>query len=166
MTAGTIRSAIEKEIRTGGEQKDWRCLAVTMDPRKLQHGVAEAFGQDNETTVAKVVWLSEKDNGKAYGSMVVYLTKAADVRKFLEEGFFYAGGESGYTRLFERRDRPEQCYECQQVGHKAWKTHLTFRLRHSAQLRVPKRMGFGLPVFDMADSRGGTAMCCRGLRGP
>ena len=30
---------------------------------------------------------SERRNGKAYGSMVVYLTKAADARKFLKEGF-------------------------------------------------------------------------------
>ena len=176
VTAGTVRAAIEKEIRATGEQKkDWRCRAVTMDPRKPQHikigcrdetehrlvkqgaektnasgarvlrdelypikvdsvrrtavldendnirdGAAEAFGQENETTVAKVAWLSRKDNGKAYGSMVVYLTKAAEARKFLEEGFFYAGGESGYTRIFERRERPEQCYNCQQVGHKAF----------------------------------------------
>ncbi|KAK8029482.1 hypothetical protein PG993_011054 [Apiospora rasikravindrae] len=175
VTAGTVRAAIEKEMRATGEQKDWRCRAVTMDPRKPQRikivcrdetehrlvkqaaektsvsgarvlrdelypikvdsvrrtavldendnirdGAAEAFGQENETTVAKVAWLSRKDNGKAYGSMVVYLTKAAEARKFLEEGFFYAGGESGYTRVFERRERPEQCYNCQQVGHKAF----------------------------------------------
>ena len=175
VTAGTVRAAIEKEMRATGEQKAWRCRAVTMDPRKPQRikivcrdetehrlvkqaaektsvsgarvlrdelypikvdsvrrtavldendnirdGAAEAFGQENETTVAKVAWLSRKDNGKAYGSMVVYLTKAAEARKFLEEGFFYAGGESGYTRVFERRERPEQCYNCQQVGHKAF----------------------------------------------
>ena len=44
---------------------------------------------------------------KAYGSIVIYLTKAADARRFLDEGFFYARGESGYTRVFKRRDRPE-----------------------------------------------------------
>ena len=34
VTTGTVRAAIEKEIRATGEQKDWRCRAVTMDPRK------------------------------------------------------------------------------------------------------------------------------------
>ena len=38
----------------------------------------------------------------------------------LNEGFFHAGGESGYTRVFERRMRPEQCYNCQAIGHKAF----------------------------------------------
>jgi hypothetical protein len=57
---------------------------------------------------------------KAYDSMAIYLTKAADARRFLEEGFFIAGDESGYTSMFERRDRPEQCYNCQQLGHKAF----------------------------------------------
>ena len=175
VSAGTVRSAIEKEIRATEEHKEWRCRAVTTDPKKpqrikiicrdeaehqlvkraaektsvpgarvlrdelypikvdsvrrtavldendqLRDGAAEAFGQENETTVAKIAWLSKKDNMKAYGSMVVYLTKAAEARRFLDEGFFHAGGESGYTRVFERRERPEQCYNCQQVGHKAF----------------------------------------------
>lgn len=173
--AGTVRKTIENEMRQLDERKEWRCRAVTVDPKKPQRikvvcrdeaehqlvkaiaeknmaqgtrvlrdemypikvdnvnrtavldehgnirpGAAEAFGRENETTVAKIAWLSKKDNAKAYGSMVAYLTKAADARRFLSEGFFYAGGESGYTRVFERRDRPEQCYNCQQVGHKAF----------------------------------------------
>lgn len=175
MSAGSIRKALEKEIRSMKDHEDWRCRAVTVDPRNserikiacrdeaehqmvkrtaeaiatrgarvlrdelypikvdnvrrtavldetgaVRSGVTEAFGQENETTVAKVVWLSRKDVAKAYGSMVVYLTKAAEARRFLSEGFFYAGGESGYTGVFERRNRPEQCYNCQQIGHKAF----------------------------------------------
>jgi hypothetical protein len=56
----------------------------------IRQSVAEAFGQENETTMAKVAWLSKRDVPKAYGSMVVYLTKAADARRLLADGFFHA----------------------------------------------------------------------------
>jgi hypothetical protein len=65
--------------------------------------------------IRKISWLSKKDVPKAYGSMVIYLIKATDARRLLEEGFFHVGGESGFTKEFERRDRPEQCYNCQQT---------------------------------------------------
>ena len=176
VTAGTVRSAVEREVRRGAENTGWRCHAVTVDPRNenrikiacrdeaehqmvkqvaekinlaagmrvlrdelypikvdnvnrtavldengdIQAGAAEAFGQENETTVAKISWLSRRDAAKAYGSIVVYLTKAADARRLLAEGFFHAGGESGYTAVFERRWRPEQCFNCQEIGHKAF----------------------------------------------
>lgn len=87
---------------------------------EIRSGAVEAFGEVNETTVAKISWLSKKDVPKAYGSIVVYLTKSSDARRFMEEGFFYAGGESGTTSVFERRPRPEQCYNCQAIGHKAF----------------------------------------------
>jgi hypothetical protein len=67
-----------------------------------------------------MAWLSKKDVPKAYGSMVVYLTKREDARRFIIEGFFHAGGESGTTSAFEHRPRPEQCYNCQEIGHKAF----------------------------------------------
>ena len=87
---------------------------------KVLPGATEALGQDNDVQIAKMAWLSRKDSAKAYGSMVLYVTKAGDARRLLNEGFFYAGGESGYTGIFERRMRPEQCYNCQQIGHKAF----------------------------------------------
>ncbi|EAQ93894.1 predicted protein [Chaetomium globosum CBS 148.51] len=93
---------------------------VLDDEGNIRTGAAEAFSQENETTVAKIAWLSRKDTAKAYGSMVVYVTKGSDARRLLSEGFFHAGGESGYTRVFERRVRPEQCYNCQEIGHKAF----------------------------------------------
>ena len=53
--------------------------------------------------------------------MVVYLSKGSDAQRFLQDGFFSAGGESGYTKIFERRERPKQCYNCQEVtDHKAY----------------------------------------------
>jgi hypothetical protein len=94
--------------------------AVLEETGEIRLGAAEAFGQENETTVAKIAWLSRKDVAKAYGSMVVYLTKGADARRILSEGFFHAGGESGYTSAFERRPQPEQCCNCQEIGYKAF----------------------------------------------
>lgn len=95
-------------------------LAVLDNNGEIRTGAAEAFGQENETTVAKMAWLSKKDVPKAYGSMVVYVTKGSDARRLLREGFFHVVGESGYTGIFERRPRPEQCFNCQELGHKAF----------------------------------------------
>jgi regulator of replication initiation timing len=95
-------------------------LAVLDERGEIRMGTAEALGRENETTVAKMAWLSNKDVAKAYGSMVVYLTKASDARRLLTEGYFHVAGESGYSRIFERRLRPEQCFNCQELGHKAF----------------------------------------------
>jgi hypothetical protein len=67
-----------------------------------------------------MTWLSSKEAAKPYGSMVVYLTKGADARRLLAEGYFHVGGESGTTSIFEYRPRPMQCYNCQEIGHKAF----------------------------------------------
>ncbi|XP_024085711.1 uncharacterized protein LOC106673500, partial [Cimex lectularius] len=175
MSAGPIRAAVEKEIRTMENHTNWRCRAVTVDPKntnririacrdeperqlvkkvteatigagarvlrddlypikvdsvkkaavldeqgEIRAGAAAAFSEENETTVAKIAWLSRKEGAKAYGSMVVYLTKGTDARRLLAEGFFHAGGESGVTSAFEHRPRPTQCYNCQEIGHKAF----------------------------------------------
>jgi hypothetical protein len=95
-------------------------LAVLDDKGEIRTGAAEAFSQENDTTVAKIAWLSKRDVPKTYGSMVVYVTKGSDAKRLLSEGFFHAGGESGYTGVFECRLRPEQCYKCQETGHKAF----------------------------------------------
>jgi hypothetical protein len=46
---------------------------------KIRAGAVEAFSKENETTVAKIVWLSKKENFKAYGLMAVYLTKGSNI---------------------------------------------------------------------------------------
>jgi hypothetical protein len=174
MSAGMVRAAVEKEMRTMEHHEHWRCRAVTVDhatqsriwiacrdedehglvkraaekigagsrvlrdelfPVKVDNvqrtalldetdgigaGAAEAFGEENGTTVAKIAWLSKRDVPKAYGSMVVYVTKRSDARRLVAEGFFHAGGESGTTSAFEHRPRPGQCYNCQELGHKAY----------------------------------------------
>ncbi|KAI9146629.1 hypothetical protein HJFPF1_13612 [Paramyrothecium foliicola] len=82
-------------------------LAVIDEFDGIRPEAAETFSRENDMQVAKVVWLSKRDIAKAYRSMVIYLKKASDAKKALQEGFFYAGGESGYTGPFERRARPE-----------------------------------------------------------
>ena len=94
--------------------------AVLDEKDEIRAGAAEAFGEENGTTVAKIAWLSKRDVPKAYGSMVVYMTKKSDARRLISEGFFHAGGESGTTSVFEQRPRPGQCYNCQELGHKAY----------------------------------------------
>ncbi len=186
-SAGTIRAAVEREIRSVEQGKHWRCRAVTVDQRnqnririacrneaehelvkraaekigagtrvlrdelypvkvdnvkrtavlderdEIRAGTTEAFSAENETTVAKISWLSKKDVPKAYGSMVVYVTKASDARRLITEGFFHAGGESGTTSAFEHRSRPEQCYNCQEMGHKAYQCKNTQKCARCAK---------------------------------
>jgi hypothetical protein len=176
ISAGAIRTNVEKEMRDITERINWRCRAVTLDRKNpnririacrdeaehkvvkqvielnlvegarilqddlypirvdsvnrvavldetgnVRTGAIDAFGQENDTQIAKIAWLSNREVAKAYGSMVVYLNKASDARRLLQEGFFYAGGESGYTKPFERRERPKQCFNCQEVtSHRAY----------------------------------------------
>jgi DNA polymerase III alpha subunit (gram-positive type) len=95
--------------------------AVLNEMNEIRIEAAETLGRENDTEVAKVAWLSKRDVPKAYGSMVVYLKKRSEARRLIGEGFFVAGGESGTTRVFERRERPKQCYNCQQItNHKAY----------------------------------------------
>jgi hypothetical protein len=95
--------------------------AVLDEAGNVRPETAETLGKENDTQVAKVAWLSNRDIPKAYGSMVVYLSKRSDAQRFLHEGFFSARGESGYTKAFERRERPKQCYNCQEItDHKAY----------------------------------------------
>ena len=172
---GVIREAIEKEMRTGLEQDNWRCIAVTRDPRNsarirvtcrdeaelqrvkeatqkaatpgmrilrdqlypvkvdnahrasvldqdgaVRPEAAEMFGKENNVRIAKMAWLSKKDSMKAYGSMVVYVTKGSDAVRLLQEQYFHIAGESAYTSVYELRKGPMQCYNCQTIGHKAF----------------------------------------------
>lgn len=94
--------------------------AVLDEHHEVLTGAAASLGEENETTVAKMTWLSSKEAAKPYGSMVVYLTKGTDARRLLADGYFHVGGESGTTSVFEYRPRPVQCYNCQEIGHKAF----------------------------------------------
>ncbi|KAJ5500659.1 hypothetical protein N7453_009710 [Penicillium expansum] len=94
--------------------------AVLDEYHDILPGAAAALGEENEVNVAKMTWLSSREAAKPYGSMVVYLTKRTDARRLLVDGYFHVGGESGTTSVFEYRPRPAQCYNCQEIGHKAF----------------------------------------------
>ncbi|EAQ93820.1 hypothetical protein CHGG_02055 [Chaetomium globosum CBS 148.51] len=83
-------------------------------------GAAEALGAENDVNIAKIAWLSRKDTSKAYGSMVVYVTKGSEARRLLDGRYFHLAGESAYTTVFAPREGPIQCYRCQEIGHKAF----------------------------------------------
>jgi hypothetical protein len=83
-------------------------------------GTEEMLGKENEVKIAKISWLSKKDSAKAYGSMVIYVTSRHDAARLLQGQYFHVAGESAYTKIFEPRERPLQCYKCQKLGHKAF----------------------------------------------
>ncbi|RYC77732.1 hypothetical protein BFJ63_vAg19394, partial [Fusarium oxysporum f. sp. narcissi] len=70
-------------------------IAVLNERNEVRTEITEMLGRENDTEVAKIAWLSKRDIHKAYGSMVVYLKKRSEARRFINEGFFVAGGESG-----------------------------------------------------------------------
>jgi hypothetical protein len=94
--------------------------AVLQDDGQLRPGVVEMLEKENEVKIAKVSWLSRKELGKAYGSMVVYVTKGSDAVRLLQGQYFHVAGESAYTRVFEPRRGPIQCFRCLELGHKAY----------------------------------------------
>ena len=95
-------------------------IAILDQDGKLLPGATEALGKENDVQIAKIAWLSRKDTGKAYGSMVVYVTKSSEAMRLLQGQYFHVAGESAYTRAFEPRYGPLQCYRCQELGHKAF----------------------------------------------
>jgi hypothetical protein len=52
--------------------------------------------------------------------MVVYVTKGSDAVRLLQGQYFHIAGESAYTSVYELRNGPVQCYNCQAIGHKAF----------------------------------------------
>ncbi|KAL9568930.1 hypothetical protein ACKAV7_006944, partial [Fusarium commune] len=107
--------------------------AVLDSSGNILPGAAEALGKENEVTIAKMHWLSNKENGKMYGSMVIYVTKASDARRLLDERYFHLAGESASTNVFERRQGPDQCYNCWETGHKAFACSKTQRCGKCAE---------------------------------
>jgi hypothetical protein len=95
-------------------------MAVFGQEFNVLPGAMEILSHENEVQIAKVAWLSRKVNPKSYGSMVVYLTKSTDAKRLLQEHYFLVAGESAYTSVFEQTTGPEQCYNCQELGHKAF----------------------------------------------
>ena len=64
--------------------------------------------------------MSNKDNNKTYGFMVVYFTTSGKRDRYLRELFFNVEKESGSTALFERREVQGSYYKYQKYNHKAF----------------------------------------------
>ncbi|OAQ62576.1 endonuclease/exonuclease/phosphatase [Purpureocillium lilacinum] len=73
-------------------------------------GAAEALGAENSVSIAKMSWLSNKRSGKAYGSMVIYVTKESDAKRLLDGHYFDLAGESAITDIFEPRKGPRKAH--------------------------------------------------------
>jgi hypothetical protein len=100
---------------------DNACRTAVLDENgEVRDGVIEMLEKENDVKIAKLSWLSRKDSPKAYGSMVVYVTKRADAARLLEGQYFNVDGESAFTRVFEPRHGPMQCFKCLGLGHKAF----------------------------------------------
>ncbi|EED17393.1 conserved hypothetical protein [Talaromyces stipitatus ATCC 10500] len=65
-------------------------------------GAVEVLGKENNVNIAKISWISKKDSNKAYGSIVVYITKGTDAKQLIDGNYFDITGESAYTRIFEQ----------------------------------------------------------------
>lgn len=60
--------------------------------------------------------VSKKDSGKAYGSMVIYVTKNSEAKRLLDGQYFYLAGESAYTTAFVHQEGPIQRLRRSWVG--------------------------------------------------
>ncbi|GKU14944.1 unnamed protein product, partial [Fusarium langsethiae] len=102
LSAGTIRTTVENQVRSELDNPtvdNVNRIAVLDERNEVRAEITEMLGRENDTEVAKIAWLSKRDIPKAYGSMVVYLKKRSEARRFIDEGFFVAGGESGTTKV-------------------------------------------------------------------
>lgn len=125
-----VKEAVEKTKAVGSRvlrdqwypvKADNGCWTAVLDEHgEFRTGAAEISKKENEVSIAKILWLSWKDLPKAYGSIVVYVTKRADAARLLEGGYFIIDGESAFTRVFEPMREPMQCFRCLSLGHKAF----------------------------------------------
>ncbi|KAI3293676.1 hypothetical protein DTO002I6_4622 [Penicillium roqueforti] len=130
-----VKKVAEEKIGTGARVLRDELYPLKVDSVKksvvldknhdILAGAAAALGEENETTVARITWLSSKEAAKLYRSMVVYLTKGSNARRLLADRYFHVRGESGTTSVFEYRPRPMQYYNCQEIGHKVFQCKKT-----------------------------------------
>lgn len=84
---------------------DNACRTAVLDENgELRVRATELMEKENEVKIAKRSWHSRKDSPKAYGSMVVYVTKRADAARLLEGQYFNVDGESALPG-YSKRDR-------------------------------------------------------------
>ncbi|KAM4061961.1 reverse transcriptase [Hirsutella rhossiliensis] len=94
-----VKEAAQKTVTSGA-----RRTAVLDAEGNVLPGAAEALGAENYVTIAKITWLSNREKAKA----------------LLDGVWFDVAGESACTNVLERRVGPIQCFNCQEMGHKAF----------------------------------------------
>ncbi|KAF5235112.1 hypothetical protein FAUST_7284 [Fusarium austroamericanum] len=114
-------------------------MAVFDQEFNVLPGAMESLSRENDIQIAKMAWLSRKVIPKTYGSMVVYLTRSTDAKRLLQEHYFLIAGESAYTSVFEQITGPEQCYNCQHLGHRAFSCGSMSKVFQVMQLNVRKQ---------------------------
>ena len=92
-----------------------RASTVIHPDGTLKESTRDAISNENHTEISKIGWLSARQSGKAFGSMVIYLTKRSEAQRILQKGYFDVGGESAYARPFTRAS--PRCFNCQRLGH-------------------------------------------------
>lgn len=70
----------------------------------------KALSAENRVTISKISWLSKREPGKAYGSIVVYITKKSNAERLLQDFYFNLAGESATTYVFKLRTGLMQCF--------------------------------------------------------
>lgn len=89
--------------------------ALLDDQGVLLEDAASLISKENSINVARMRWLS-KENGKQYGSAVIYLANKKDAESILWQGMIEIGHETAFTAIFEIRTRG-CCFNCQEYGH-------------------------------------------------
>ena len=108
-----------------------------MPDGSLKLNAASEIAEENGTELAKVAWLSTKNNGRAYGSLVAYFTKGSESTRFFREGYMYVGREPAVVKTFIPNEGPPRCYNCQSFGHKASNCQSEKECGNCAQQVIP-----------------------------
>lgn len=94
--------------------------AILKPDSTLREDAIPSLEAENNASIAKIVWLSNREALKEYGSMAVFFQRGEQAVEVLQSGYFSVRGESAHTAVFSPRVGPFRCFNCQGVGHKAY----------------------------------------------
>ncbi len=81
--------------------------------------IKDQLGVENHINIPHMRWIRNIQNGKLYGSMLIWVTKRKDAERLMKEGVLQIRGEAAYNRSVEKRLGPIRCYNCQKYDHQA-----------------------------------------------
>ena len=82
------------------------CTVVDRITGRTLESAWHSIGEENRCVIAKLGWLSKRDSGKLYGSMVVYLASKSQADKFLAKELFEVG-EKAHIQTYGKNKTPE-----------------------------------------------------------